>query len=69
LGIPILATDGVGFDWDLKKYSIGITFKTLVELINTLKTLENYPQDFEKALKYYNREREIATKNLLELIL
>jgi glycosyltransferase involved in cell wall biosynthesis len=69
LGIPILATDGVGFDWDLKKYSIGITFKTLVELINTLKTLENYPQDFEKVLKYYNREREIATKNLLELIL
>jgi glycosyltransferase involved in cell wall biosynthesis len=69
LGIPILATDGVGFDWDLKKYSIGITFKTFVELINTLKTLENYPQDFEKALKYYNREREIATKNLLELIL
>jgi glycosyltransferase involved in cell wall biosynthesis len=69
LGIPILATDGVGFDWDLKKYSIGITFKTFVELINTLKTLENYPQDFEKVLKYYNREREIATKNLLELIL
>jgi len=69
LGIPILATDGVGFDWDLKKFSIGITFKTLEELINTLKTLENHPQDFEKVFKNYNREREMASKNLLELIL
>ena len=69
LGIPILATDGVGFDWDLKKYSIGFTFKTLTELVNTLKTLENSPQDFEKAFKFYSQERQLITKNLLELIL
>lgn len=69
LGLPIIATDGVGFDWDLKKYSIGFTFKTLTELINTLKSLENFPQDFEKVFELYNQERLLATKNLLELIL
>jgi|GEM_PF-2609620 len=69
LGLPIIATDGVGFDWDLKKYSIGFTFKTLIELINTLKTLENSPQDFEKAFELYSKERQLITENLLELIL
>ena len=69
MGLPFIATDGVGFDWDLKKYSIGLTFKTLVELINTLKTLENSPQDFEKAFELYNKERQLITENLLELIL
>jgi glycosyltransferase involved in cell wall biosynthesis len=69
LGLPVIATDGVGFDWDLKKYSIGFTFKTLIELVNTLKTLENSPQDFEKAFKLYSKERQLIAENLLELII
>lgn len=63
LGIPIFCTDGVGFDWDVKNFLIGSTFRTLDELQSLIINFDSSSY-FGNILKY-NQARNLACSEFL----
>lgn len=63
LGIPIFCTDGVGFDWDVKNFLIGSTFRTLDELQSLIINFDS--SSYFRNIVKYNQARNQACSEFL----
>lgn len=63
LGIPIFCTDGVGFDWDVKNFLIGSTFRTLDELQSLIINFDS--SSYARSIVKYNQARNLACSEFL----
>ena len=63
--IPIFATKGVGFEWDILNFSLGCAFENTNQLVLQLKETLNNSQLF--GFDRYNRARNLAISNFLDM--
>lgn len=63
IGIPIFCTEGVGFDWDVKNFGIGSTFRSLEELRSLVTNFDSLAY-FQKIVEY-NQARNLACSEFL----
>jgi glycosyltransferase involved in cell wall biosynthesis len=63
LGIPIICTEGVGFDWDVKNFGIGSTFRTLEDLHELIINFDSFSY-FQNIIEY-NCARNLACTEFL----
>jgi glycosyltransferase involved in cell wall biosynthesis len=63
IGIPIFCTEGVGFDWDVKNFGIGSTFRSPEELRSLVTNFDSLAY-FQKIVEY-NEARNLACSEFL----
>lgn len=63
IGIPIFCTEGVGFDWDVKHFGIGSTFRSPEELRSLVTNFDALAY-YQKILEY-NQARNLACSEFL----
>jgi hypothetical protein len=63
--IPIFATKGVGFEWDILNFSLGCTFENINQLALQIKETLNNSQLF--GFDKYNRARNLAISDFLDI--
>jgi glycosyltransferase involved in cell wall biosynthesis len=63
IGIPIFCTEGVGFDWDVKNFGIGSTFRSPEELRSLVTNFDSLAY-FQKIVEY-NQARNLACSEFL----
>lgn len=68
LNVPILASAGVGFEWDLLNYSIGEVFQNYNELPSLILNYKNNANEIHVSFKRYALARAQASKKFLRII-
>lgn len=63
--IPIFATKGVGFEWDILNFSLGCAFENTNQLVLQLKETLNNSQLF--GFDRYNKARNLAISDFLDM--
>lgn len=62
-GVPVISLLGVGFDWDIQEFSIGVLCDTYEEIPGLLQSLDR--NTYSKSIIEYNLARNKATTELL----
>lgn len=62
-GVPVISLLGVGFDWDIQEFSIGVLCNTYEEIPGLLQNLDR--NTYRKSIVEYNLARNEATTELL----
>ena len=63
IGIPIFCTEGVGFDWDVKNFGIGSTFRSPEELRYLVTNFDS--RAYFQRIVEYNQARNLACSEFL----
>jgi hypothetical protein len=63
--VPILATAGVAFEWDIKYYALGKTYSTVNDFIDQIREISNSKINF--GFEAYNSERIQAINKFLKI--
>jgi glycosyltransferase involved in cell wall biosynthesis len=62
-GVPVISMRGVGFEWDIQEFSIGVLCNTYEEIPGLLQSLDT--NHYKKSISEYNLARNEATIDLL----
>jgi hypothetical protein len=62
-GVPVISMFGVGFDWDIQEFSIGVLCNTYEEIPGLLQKLDR--NQYRKSIIEYNLARNETTIDLL----
>lgn len=62
-GVPVVSMHGVGFDWDIQQFSLGLLCNSTEEISDQVKILDY--NIFQSTIKNYNIVRNEITKGLL----
>ena len=65
--IPVIATKGTGFSFEIEKFTIGIVFEELNIFENIFHQIRNKSKFFQENINLYNQEREVSNVSFLNL--
>ena len=64
-GVPVISMHGVGFDWDIKHFSVGVLCYSFKEISHQIRDLDD--KDYKNSITKYNFTRNEITTKLLGL--